>query len=380
VRRGILATVLIFAIGAVPAGGGDAPRRGWFRGDLHVHTARSHDTTEPVASVIAKARARGLDFIALTDHDVLPPEDDAEARAAAAGKIEVIGGVEWTSFSHAAFLGARALPPRFRDAPGAGLEARVEGALEAARAAGAVIVLAHPAEARFPWLLDVRGADAVEVWNGFWAVSNAGLRALGPAALERAAALAGVTPSALIERTALAPGSGNDQALFYWEERLERGERLAAVGGSDHHGWFQPGAPATWVLAPSARAPDVLAAIREGRTVVTAGPEGPPVTLEAGDAVVGGVVPAGRKVAIRARVEAKKGMVLQVLKRRRVVAEVAIDADGERALAFEDTPAPGDWYRADLYRPVDGAAAALDRSWRWPGFARAAITSPIYAR
>ena len=42
------------------------------RGDLHVHTGRSPDSRAELAALVAAANRAGLDFIALTDHD-LPP-------------------------------------------------------------------------------------------------------------------------------------------------------------------------------------------------------------------------------------------------------------------------------------------------------------------
>lgn len=46
----------------------DAPN--WFRGNLHTHTTRS-DGSRPPEEVIADYEARGYDFLAISDHDVL---------------------------------------------------------------------------------------------------------------------------------------------------------------------------------------------------------------------------------------------------------------------------------------------------------------------
>ncbi len=59
--------------------------------DLHLHSNRSDGTESPAGIVEAATRAR-LTAIALTDHDTL--EGIEEARAAAAGRIELIPGVE----------------------------------------------------------------------------------------------------------------------------------------------------------------------------------------------------------------------------------------------------------------------------------------------
>ena len=52
--------------------------------DLHSHTTRSDGTLSPTA-LVERARANGVDMLALTDHDVLDglPEAQAAARAEA---------------------------------------------------------------------------------------------------------------------------------------------------------------------------------------------------------------------------------------------------------------------------------------------------------
>jgi hypothetical protein len=51
----------------------DAPN--WFRGNLHTHTTRS-DGSRPPEQVIADYEARGYDFLAISDHDVLVELND----------------------------------------------------------------------------------------------------------------------------------------------------------------------------------------------------------------------------------------------------------------------------------------------------------------
>jgi predicted metal-dependent phosphoesterase TrpH len=59
--------------------------------DLHTHSAAS-DGTDPPAEVMRRARAAGLDVIALTDHDTLAGQD--EARAALPGGLRLVTGME----------------------------------------------------------------------------------------------------------------------------------------------------------------------------------------------------------------------------------------------------------------------------------------------
>ncbi|WP_432993392.1 PHP domain-containing protein [Dactylosporangium sp. CA-233914] len=68
--------------------------RGWYRGDCHVHSARSTGAALTPEQVVAEARAAGLDFIAVTEHNT---EDTYEAFRAAAGDLLVIRGQEHTT-------------------------------------------------------------------------------------------------------------------------------------------------------------------------------------------------------------------------------------------------------------------------------------------
>ena len=64
------------------------------RGDLHVHTGRSPDSRAELSAILAAANRAGLDFIALTDHD-LPPEEDIFAKPERAGADGSSAGGRW---------------------------------------------------------------------------------------------------------------------------------------------------------------------------------------------------------------------------------------------------------------------------------------------
>ncbi len=59
--------------------------------DLHTHSSAS-DGTDPPTEVMARARARGLDVVALTDHDTVAGQ--AEARAALPPGLTLVPGME----------------------------------------------------------------------------------------------------------------------------------------------------------------------------------------------------------------------------------------------------------------------------------------------
>jgi hypothetical protein len=112
----------------------------WLRGAYHVHTTRSDGNGSP-AKVAEAAKAAGLDFVVLTDHnDFKPP------KATWANGVLLIPGVEIsTSAGHLAAFGMRG--------PLEGLKAwdPPEQAVVAVEAAGGTAVLAHPVQTKNPW-------------------------------------------------------------------------------------------------------------------------------------------------------------------------------------------------------------------------------------
>jgi predicted metal-dependent phosphoesterase TrpH len=63
--------------------------------DLHTHTTASDGRCSP-AALVARAAARRVDVLAVTDHDTLAGCDEAEAACAAAG-IRFVNGIEMTA-------------------------------------------------------------------------------------------------------------------------------------------------------------------------------------------------------------------------------------------------------------------------------------------
>ena len=108
------------------------------RGDLHVHTCRSPDSDTTLEQALSAAKAAGLDFLALTDHN-LPPDPSLFPAGRRQG-ILVIPGVEYST-DRGHLLGLfleRPCPPAE--------EGRVtfSQAVEWIRQSGGLAVLAHP--------------------------------------------------------------------------------------------------------------------------------------------------------------------------------------------------------------------------------------------
>ncbi len=160
--------------------------------DLHLHSAASPDGRMTVEQIVAEARAKGLNGVAVTDHNVrYLPADPADAARGMEilddGFILIAGEEFYTEYGHLLGLFLREAIPTDYDRGGP-FNARLPlaEAVERIHAQGALAVLAHPFE-KAPAeeeLLDALPLlDAVEGFNGRAAAKH-------PDANDRAAAFA----------------------------------------------------------------------------------------------------------------------------------------------------------------------------------------------
>jgi hypothetical protein len=217
-----------------------AAGRRWLAGDLHTHTVHS-DGVMTVPELARFAAGRGLDFLAVTDHNTTSHHRELPG-AAAAHQIVMLPGQEVTAETgHAGALGAMGWVD-FRTPPDAWLEAVEQ--------AGGLLSVNHPIGGHVSWAAPMkRRPPLLEVWHWSWLDT------------------AWTTP------------------LGWW---LAWDPAAIPVGGSDWHrpgSDAPPGSPTTWVEAEADDPEAVLAAIRAGRTAISAGRDGP-VLLRAGDELV----------------------------------------------------------------------------------------------
>ena len=241
----------------------DAPlsdKPGWYRGDLHMHTAHSDATCAgqdgvrapcPVYRTVEAAAVRGLDFIAITDHNGISQYDAERELQPAFSRLLLIPGREITTFKgHANVFG----PTAFIDFRLGDKQVPDMKALEAAAtASGGLFSVNHPS---IPygeqcmgcgWIAadtDWRHVQAIEIVNG-------GVLAYSDA------------------------GDGVFSGMPFWQARLNAGYRITGIGGSDNHdAGIDPkkpaavGRPTTVVYAARPVAtPAILDGIRSGRGV-----------------------------------------------------------------------------------------------------------------
>ncbi len=232
----------------------DQPLRdqpGWYRGDLHMHDAHSDGSCPsqggkpvpcPLFLTAEAAARRGLDFIAITDHNTTSQYDGERELQPYFDKLLLIPGRELTTFhGHAnafgtsRFIDYRVGTPQVPD---------VNAMFRNARDLGAIVSINHPQSPTGEFCMgcgwtpitsvDINLVTSVEVING-----------------------------------------GGNPATHFWEQQLLQGHRLTAIGGSDNHhaDWPQqkPGSvgyPTTVIYAQNLSVAGILDGIRSGRVFI----------------------------------------------------------------------------------------------------------------
>ena len=273
IRKALVAAVLAVVALSLSLGAwvraGRAPRLppppGELRGAWHVHTSRS-DGRGTLDEVVEAARAAGLQFVVVTDHNVVAPEDQGWRRG-----VLVVEGVEIsTRYGHVAALGL----PRALDAA-----ERERDPLGTVAALGGAAVLAHPLHPRRPFTGWGTGP-----WRGMEIVSNdtSWAESVAFGGWHRAALAVAVLPfdgaRSVLE---LHDNEVDERRRYDLEERAARradprGPGLALLCSADAHGYpsyrgafeaFSMHLPLTPSGDGAADARSVAAALLDGRAV-----------------------------------------------------------------------------------------------------------------
>ena len=287
----------------------------WYRGDLHSHTVHS-DGLNTISELAAASRQRGLDFLAITDHntcshhaemallnDAGPPACQPDRRAGRAGILLVPGQEVTTYGGHGNVWGLHEwLDFRCHD------DDALRRVIEYARAKGALFSINHPKSIGPPWESPGVRAPCMEVWQAVWRWYNW-------------------------------------ESLDTWERMLVEGEHVIAVGGSDCHSVpparpshpHGPGEPTTWVNVTGPLTEEaILEAIGRGHVFISEDPGGPFLTLWAdldGDGrfehMMGDTleVPEGSRVTVRVQYRGLVGKRLRLLHGREVMEEMAVETE-----------------------------------------------------
>jgi hypothetical protein len=348
VTRLILSIALLATLAFVPG----ASAGEWLSGDLHVHTTYSHDsyggpgddnTTDPqdaytfgfpVLGDFALAKSRGLDFLAITDHNDVRSQTDSGFGAFG---VLPVPGYENSLDGHAQMLGATHVFGKVDS----GSAAAVQGLADALRAEGGVFQVNHPADSTtdapddLDWGLGYAvQPDTVEAWN-----------------------------SERVYQPPFPASNSHDDAIRYWEGWLDRGAHVALTGGSDSH-WVStsaaqgPGQPTTWVYSRDRSVAGILDGLRHGHTGVSAQPPnyaGQRLFLEGSshgdktfDAMAGDTV--APDATLRVRAENATGMLIRLVGNGgRQLRKSVLVTGPDFAYEFH-APKGTTWVRAELGR------------------------------
>jgi hypothetical protein len=320
----------------------------WLRGDLQSHTVHS-DAKGTLEQLIGKARAIGLDFLAVTDHNTVSHHPFLPALADE-DLILIPGQESTTYYGHMNIWNtSRWCDFRCRS------DEEMAAVIALAHANGGICSINHPKQGGPAWEYSTDlPVQTMEVWQGPWPHRNS-------------------------------------ESLALWDRLLNEGRRLPAVGGSDYHcpsgedtNFLRLGQPTTWVKAHERSAAGILEALVTGRTCISAMPEGPRLEISASadgrTAGMGETIAPGAdgKIVVRVEVLDGRGHILRLVADGKSVHEVAVQE--ERATVDIELVVQT-YVRAELVADMPaqllpaGAPPGLDlRGWRW------ALSNPVYVR
>ncbi|HVV86889.1 MAG TPA: CehA/McbA family metallohydrolase [Kofleriaceae bacterium] len=320
--------------------------RRWYAGDFHVHSLESGDARAMLDQIVDLARQRGLDFVEISDHNTSAQIPRIAARQQGLADLLLLRGAEITTYRG--------------HLNGIGIGAYVDHRVGLDGVGGATI------------------ADAVAAQGGALAVNHPALD-VGEACIGCALHLDDLpwTKVAAVEiqtgNTELTDAIFTPRAIALWDQALDAGDRIAAIGGSDDHragtdtgpGAARIGSPTTMVLADELSEAAIVAAVEAGRTVVKLhGPDDPMVELTAVDADhptrtagIGDELDGATRVELVAAVSGAgaEGANAELWEDGALVATAPVQ--GGQVRFAPRAPGSSERYRVELY--VDGARATV---------------------
>ncbi|MGD0277256.1 MAG: CehA/McbA family metallohydrolase [Syntrophales bacterium] len=195
-----------------------------YAGCIHVHSSYSFDGRTPVQEILKAANRCGLDFIMLTDHDVIQARDDG-LEGWHNGTLLIVGQEIAPRFNHyLAFQLEKAIPVEEEDT-----NIDPQGYIDRVKGAGGIGFIAHPDHEgselfhvkHYPWLQwKVTGFDGVGIWDFMtdWQMALTGYAKALYAYLFPAMVLKGPRPV----------------TLQRWDH-LNRDRKIIGIGELDNH-------------------------------------------------------------------------------------------------------------------------------------------------
>jgi hypothetical protein len=226
----------------------------WYRGDLHMHNAHSDGSCKsqsgekvacPLYKTVEDAASRKLDFIAITDHNTVSQYNDMRELQPYFDKLLLMPGREVTTFQgHANVFGTTAFIDFRLSSPHV---PTVNKLLQQVQDLHGLISLNHP------------GSPSGAACMGCgWTAPDTDF--------SRVNAIEAINGGSL---------DGPRSGIPFWQDKLNKGFRLTAIGGSDNHDAdYGPsirsavGHPTTVVYAPNLTEEAILNGIRAGHVFI----------------------------------------------------------------------------------------------------------------
>jgi hypothetical protein len=224
---------------------------GWYRGDLHMHSGNSdgkcpsqlgNEVPCPVYRIVETATDKGLDYIAVTDHNATSQADALRELQPAFNKILLVPGREITTFyGHANIFGLTDfIDFRMTNAS----YAAAKNWMSAVNNSGGIISINHPG---IPSGEDCMGCG--------WQIADIPDQVI--TAVE-------VLNGGSMKRSIEGPIEGWD----LWHKMLNSGQHVTAIGGSDDHHAETIGTPTTVIYMKQLSVQGLIDGIRSGRVFI----------------------------------------------------------------------------------------------------------------
>lgn len=305
---------------------------GWYAGDLHTHSGHSDgriassNTPVSVEDLAAAAAARGLDFIAVTDHNTSSHWIDVDRVQAATRRVLLLHGREITTYhGHFNAIGERRVSAFALD-----LSRPIRDLMTAASSDGSFVSINHA------WLADDEWCPGCR-----WIARDR----------QTIAAARGI-------EVANGPTVDDLPGWDLWARLLNAGQWLVPVGGSDIHdltgGDRRIGEPTTIVYANGLSEDDIVTGLKSGRVYGrTDGPDGPALDFRAEGAhdefaLMGQSIVPGH-LHLLATIDRAEGQECEWLNRASTITTQPIQSD-HATLTTDIDAQLGDWISLRLRR------------------------------
>ena len=222
----------------------------WVPAEIHCHTNHS-DGKQSLEELATVAKQRGLEVVAVTDHNTTSPLQEKERVEQETG-VKILNGLEWTTFfGHVLTLGYKS--PQYSEWRKVG-PTDIHRGIKEIKELGALVGIAHPFRVGNPFctgcyfeysITHLQDFDYLEVWNS-------------------------ESPSL---------NHNNQRAYQLWTSLLNKGYHLPAVAGRDWHdnNKVNPLVATTHLLLKEKESTqgefndEVLEAIKQGRLSISYG-------------------------------------------------------------------------------------------------------------